>query len=367
MLRLRSITLTQFKNYGFRQFVFPEQITAITGRNGAGKSNLLDAVYYLCFSRSYFSGTDAGVVTYGHAGFRLEGQFERNGESTQVTVILRENGKKELSVNGVPYDRFSLHIGRFPCVMIAPDDVELITGGSELRRRYLDTLLSQTDPDYLQQLIRHNRLLQQRNSYLKQAAQERRRNDGLLDVLDVQLAETAAALYLVRCRHLPQLRQQVLDNYALIAGRPEPIEMTYESPLPTANPLELLRSQREKDYLLQRTTAGIHKDDLLLELQGHPFKTTASQGQRKSLLFGLKLAEAGLLQSANGFAPLLLLDDVFEKLDQQRMHNLLQHVCTGGTTQIFITDTHRPRMEAVFRELGYPLGILEPGDVVADS
>ncbi|MEQ1799031.1 MAG: DNA replication and repair protein RecF [Lacibacter sp.] len=359
MLSLKSISLTQFKNYAHQSFVFDQPIVAITGANGIGKTNLLDAIHYLCFTKSYFTGIDSNNVLHGAAGFRIEGILKESGEDINTTIILRENGKKEVSCNGSAYEKFSQHIGKYPCVVIAPDDVELIIGGSEERRRFLDTLLSQLDPDYLQQLISYNKILQQRNSYLKNSAQTQTKNNALLDVLDEQLVAAGNFIHQKRAGFLPKFNEAVIAFYKIIAGKAEAIHVQYESQLLQQPFEQLLLQTREKDYLLQRTSTGIHKDDLLFEMNEEPFKLTASQGQRKSMLFSLKLAEAETLKQYKGFAPLLLLDDVFEKLDQQRMHNLLYYVCTQHGGQVFLTDTHQQRMTKAFEELGMKVQVVE--------
>lgn len=358
MLQLRSLSITQFKNYDQGRFSFLQPIVAFTGHNGVGKTNLMDAIYYLCFTRSYFGTSDAAAVASGRAGFRIEGVFDHNGTEETVAVILRENGKKEVHRNGVPYDKFSAHIGHFPSVVIAPDDAELITGGSEARRRFADTLFAQTDARYLDALIRYNKVLQQRNGYLRQCALGAPRNEGLLEVLDAQLTEAGNYVHRVRQAQLPQLRTQVLALYALIAGKTENVDLQYQSRL-NDTPLEhLLLQNREKDYLSQRTNAGVHKDEIELLLNHLLFRNTASQGQRKSLLFSMKLAEAAMLRQQKGFAPLLLLDDVFEKLDEQRMRNLLQHVCRQIGGQLFLTDTHTQRIRSAFGELQQDLQVI---------
>lgn len=350
MLFLKSIAVTQFKNYSHQSLLFEKQIVAITGANGIGKTNLLDAIHYLSFTKSYFAGTDSNNVQFNSAGFRIEGTFEKNYETSQTCIILRENGKKEVSCNNELYEKFSQHIGLFPCVLIAPDDVELIIGGSELRRKFLDTLLSQFNPTYLQQLIAYNKILQQRNSYLKNCAQTQTRNNSLLDVLDDQLCTAGNFIYTVRKEFLPSFFQKVIEFYKTIAGEKERIELVYESQLEQQDFNLLLQQNRERDYVLQRTNTGTHKDDLAFTLNGQVFKTSASQGQRKSLLFSLKLAEAETLKEQKGFPPLLLLDDVFEKLDAERMHNLLDYVCKQNG-QVFITDTHAERIIKAFEEL----------------
>ena len=356
---LRSVTITQFKNYTHQRFGFDEMIVAITGANGIGKTNLLDAIHYLCFTKSYFSGSDSNNVQHGMQGFRIEGHLQEAVEETVVSIVLRETGKKEISCNGVPYEKFSQHIGKYPCVVIAPDDVELIIGGSEERRLFLDTLLSQLDAMYLQQLISYNKILQQRNSFLKSCAQTQTRNDALLDVLDEQLLVAGNYIHQKRKDFLPAFNDQVLAFYQSIAGKMEPVNVSYESKL-LEQPFEnWLQQSREKDHLLQRSTTGVHKDDLLFLLNHEGFKQTASQGQRKSLLFSLKLAEAEVLKQQKGFAPILLLDDVFEKLDAVRMHNLLDYVCTKFGGQVFLTDPYPERIITSFEALGKKVQLIE--------
>jgi DNA replication and repair protein RecF len=356
---IKSIVLTQFKNYSFQNFVFDRTIVAITGLNGVGKTNLLDAIHYLSFTKSYFTGTDSNHVQHGATGFRIEGILNDHGKDIITTVVLRETGKKEISCNGLQYEKFSQHIGKYPCVVIAPDDVELIIGGSEERRKFTDTLLSQLDAAYLQQLISYNKLLQQRNSYLKQAAQTQQKNNELLDVLDEQLLRAGNFLFEKRKSFLPQLNELVLSFYSSIAGQPENIDVTYESQLLNQNFSTLLQQAREKDYIMQRSTVGIHKDDLLFALNNEVFKQIASQGQRKSLLFSLKLAEAEILKQQKGFAPFLLLDDTFEKLDEKRIHNLLTYVCNQHGGQVFLTDTHTERVVQAFSKFPVEIQLIE--------
>ena len=219
MLLLKSIVLTQFKNYPHQSFVFDADIVAITGANGIGKTNLLDAIHYLCFTKSYFTGIDSNNVHHGSSGFRIEGVLKEAEEQVNTSIILRENGKKEVTCNGAAYEKFSQHIGKYPCVVIAPDDVELIIGGSEERRKFLDTLLSQLDAEYLQQLIIYNKVLQQRNSYLKSAAQTQTRNAALLEVLDEQLLAAGNFIHHKRAGFFPKFNDAVIAFYKIIAGK----------------------------------------------------------------------------------------------------------------------------------------------------
>lgn len=355
MLRLTKITLTQFKNYDFSTFDFKERVIGICGPNGRGKTNLLDAIYYACFTKSYFSKTDATNVKFETDGFRLETFFEEQ----KIVLVNRVGEKKELLLNDTPYEKFSKHIGRFPAVMIAPDDIELITGGSEGRRRFLDTVISQVDEQYLQQLILYNKVLQQRNSLLKRFAEQGNTNWSLLEVLDEQLNPPCKFIYKARKNFMEQMVPLAIELYNTIAGKQEQVQIEYESQLHNKSFEELLHQNQEKDLILQRSNAGIHKDDLSILLNTQLFKNTASQGQRKSLLFALKLAEFQMLKIYKGFAPLLLLDDVFEKLDQIRMQHLLQWVCKDNDGQVFITDTHKDRLEDALSNLGTGYQVVE--------
>jgi DNA replication and repair protein RecF len=357
MFQLRQIALTQFKNYPARAFTFHKKVVGICGANGTGKTNLLDAIWYLCFTKSYFSGTDTQVAMQGAKGFRVEGNFSLQNDPTKVVAIVRETGKKELSLNEETYTRMSRHIGKLPSVMIAPDDVAIITGASEERRKLFDTLLCQLNPDYL------------RPSLLKQFAEQRRTDEILLGVLDDQLASCGVFVYGQRKKFLQDFLAKATEHYHTIAQSNEAVQLSYESQLHfITNPdvsvndfKTLLQQSRAKDFAMQRTTTGIHRDDLKLQLNGQPFKQVASQGQRKSLLFALKLTEFEMLQQHKGFAPLLLLDDVFEKLDNQRMANLLTEVCMEKQGQVFITDTHRDRLEAQLSAIGCEFEIVEIG------
>jgi DNA replication and repair protein RecF len=357
-LSLSSITVCQFKNYFQEEFTFSAPLVGIHGRNGVGKTNLLDAIHYLCFTRSYFSRSDSQNIQQGHQGFRVEGQFLLHDRAEKAVCVLRENGKKEFSVNGEAYSRFSRHIGRYPCVIIAPDDVQLIIGGSEDRRKFLDTLLSQLDANYLQHLINYTKILQQRNSFLRSYHDNYSRDISVLEVLDSQLIKEGEPLFQQRRSFLLQFLPMVKQLYNDISQRYEPINLYYESELQETSFPELLAATRQKDLLLQRSSGGIHKDDLLFRMGDLPFKSIASQGQRKSLLFALKLAEMEILRREKRFSPLLLLDDVFEKLDEERISNLLQRVCSEADTQIFITDTSASRLNEQLQKIGKPFQLI---------
>ncbi len=355
MQGLSKITITQFKNYDIETFSFTERVIGICGLNGKGKTNLLDAIYYCCFTKSYFAKTDALNAQFGKDGFRLEGLINKD----KIICIYRGTGKKEFYLNDVEYNKFSEHIGKFPAVMIAPDDVVLITGTSEERRRYMDTVLSQVDAGYLQQLIQYNKVLQQRNSLLKRFADQGKTDWSLLEVIDEQLIQPGKYIHAKRKTFTEQLIPLVQNFYRQIANNNETVTLQYDSQLNNTSFTDLLNQVREKDFYLQRSNGGIHKDDLLMQLNGQVFKNIASQGQRKSLLFALKLAEFEIIRSDKGFAPILLLDDVFEKLDDTRMQHLLHWVCCENKGQVFITDTHKERLAEAFVALKISYQIIE--------
>ena len=353
-MNFTKIALTGYKNYQSQSFAFTQRVVGICGPNGVGKTNLLDAINYLCFTKSYFSKTDLLNVNFGGEGFRLEGELHlsESEKKHEVLCIYRAASKKEFFLDQVAYEKFSHHIGKLPCVMVAPDDIEMITGGSEERRKYIDTLISQVDPEYLQQLIAYNKILAQRNSFLKNEAAKNTFDFKLLEVFDEQITGPGKYIFETRSNFCAQLFPLIRDFYKSISGKDESVSLTYYSPLTDNDFGELLIATRKKDQLLQRTNSGIHKDDLYFFLDEKVFKTTASQGQRKSLLFACKLAEFEILKEVKGFTPFLLLDDVFEKLDEERMKNLLDYVCRQNDGQVFITDTHYERLSGALSKFG---------------
>lgn len=355
MLRIDSIQLTHFKNYQVRRFEF-DHVVGICGPNGIGKTNLLDAIYYSCFTRSYFSPSEQMNTLFNEDGFRLEARFELMEKPSEVVSIYRGKSK-EVMMNGIPYEKLSQHIGVLPVVIIAPDDIELITGAGEKRRRFIDTLLSQADAIYLENLIGYNKILQQRNSLLRK--EETGNKHELLDVLDRQLAVTGKVIFEKRKTFMEAFAPMVRNFYKMIAGPGENVEVSYRSELLSGEFAPLLAKSREKDMVMQRSMCGIHRDDIELELNGEAFRHIASQGQRKSMLFAMKLAEYESLRERKGFPPIMLLDDVFEKLDDRRMMNLLHWVCRENKGQVFITDTHRARLEETFATLGINGQVIE--------
>ena len=339
--------------------MFDHPVTAICGPNGRGKTNLLDAIHYLGFTRSYFSHTDNGSVRFGCQGFRIDGHWQWRRDRLTTTCILRETGKKEFSVDGEPVTKFSSHIGRLPMVFIAPDDIALINEGGEGRRKFMDTLISQVDPGYLEALIRYNRILQERNGLLKWMSSQPTASMTLLDVLDHQLSVEGKIIHQIRKQFMEGFIPTMVSFYDEVSGSAESIRPTYVSQLESGEMASLLHQSRAADLQMQRTRIGIHRDDLETRMDGYPFRQTASQGQRKSLLFAMKLAAFEVLKEAKGAPPLLLLDDIFEKLDERRMQNLLHRVCVLNHGQVLLTDTHKERVSAILGGLDVQFQLIE--------
>ncbi|MBM3413745.1 MAG: DNA replication/repair protein RecF [Bacteroidetes bacterium] len=358
MPQLTQLALTQFKNYAARQFFFDKRIVGITGLNGVGKTNLLDAIHFLCLTKSYFTKTDQSAVRHGEIGFRLEGIFDRSSFAEKVSCVLRENGRKEISVNGSAIQKQTDHIGNYPLIFIAPDDTLLITGESKVRRSYLDQLIAQLDPDYLRNLMTYNKLLQQRNALLKEMAEQGATHSTVLAVIDQQTIPAGTYLHKARIKTITDLIPQILLLYNKIAEKPdeatEEISIQFNSQLGILDFEQLLANNQHRDILLHRTTQGPHRDDLSFSMQGQAFKTIASQGQRKSLLFALKLAALHVLEKKNDSPPLLLLDDLFEKLDEVRVQNLIKLVFEQTVSQVFITDTSANRLASNLQKLNLP-------------
>ncbi len=361
MLHLQTISLFQYRNYNQKKLVFNKRITAFCGQNGSGKTNLLEAIYYLSFAKNYFVRTEGLNVQHGLFGLRLEGDYLINNEPVNITHIIRENNKKEFAWNGEEYKKLSEHLGKIPCVMITPDDTELITGASDERRRLIDIILSQLSSIYLQNLIEYTKLLQQRNSLIKQSESNGRVvvDENLLAVLDDQLSIRGDAIFAERKLFLNSFLEKVLQYYIEISGKDDAIKLTYNSPLLNRPMKQLLLDNRQRDFALFRTTSGIHRDDIEVLKGATSFKTEASQGQRKTLLFAMKLAEWFILKETKGISPILLLDDVFEKLDASRMDHLLRTVCKENDGQVFITDTHIDRLKEHFDKLEIEVELME--------
>lgn len=360
-MKLTTLTCTNFKRYESVSLTFNHRVVALAGPNGSGKTNLLDAIYYLCIGKSYFNPVDQQNFRYGTDFFRITGQFE-DKQTYKVVCTNQLDQRKKIAVNGVVAERLSEHLGRFPVVVIAPDDIALINEGSEFRRRFLDFLLSFTSRDYLDTLLLYNKLLQQRNRVLKEMAQRQRWDASLISTYDAQMAPFATQLFLWRQAFISAFTPLFEAQYQMLAGEREQVRLSYESQLSRKDMKTWLAERQSKDRTLQRTTAGIHKDDLELSLQGHALKRYGSQGQKKSALIAMKLAAYTYLQQHTGKKPILLLDDLFDKLDDQRSLHLLGHVSDDSFGQVFITDTSAGRLQELFQKIPVQIDIFDIKD-----
>jgi DNA replication and repair protein RecF len=347
--RLNKIILTQFRNYSSASYQFQAAATCITGANGSGKTNLLDAVYYLCYTKSYFNASQQNNAQAGTDGFRVEGTFLKNDRNEVISCKWKQ-GKKEIMANGVEYEKVTDHIGTFSSVMIAPDDIALINDGSELRRRWVDSILSQVDSAYLDKLLRYQRILLQRNAWLKMQATAANPDYTELDYYNACMAEDGQYIFERRADFLAGFLPVLNDFYHRLSGGKEVLQVTYQSDLYQKTLAQWLQDGLQHDMRYQRTLRGIHKDDWTFMLSDMPVKQYASQGQKKSFLFALKLAQYAFLSKEMGHLPILLLDDVFEKLDQQRIEALLTIIRGPGFGQVLLTDTHEERIRQAFGE-----------------
>ena len=342
-----KITLLQFRNYSSAAFEFKAPVTCVTGANGSGKTNLLDAVYYLCYTKSYFSAYQQNNAQNGTDGFRVTGIFNRKDRQESISCKWKD-GKKEVYNNDVEYEKVTDHIGMYSAVMIAPDDTELINGSSELRRKWIDGILSQVDKTYLEKLMHYQRILLQRNAWLKIQYIKPSDNKTELEYYDAELGADGAYLYEHRKAFLAEFLPLLNDFYHRLSGGKETIVVTYTSDLAQKPLAAWLAQNLQHDLRYQRTLRGIHKDDWDFRLNDLQLKQFGSQGQKKSFLFALKLAQYAYLAKSQGHLPILLLDDIFEKLDQNRMEALLRIIRSDGFGQVILTDTHPERIKQAF-------------------
>ena len=347
---LKQLILTNFKNYAFQKLDFSAKLNCFTGMNGMGKTNLLDAIYYTCMGKSNFGASDQNISMHDTDFFRLEAHYIVKEKKEKIVAKVIPRKKKEFERNDVPYQKLSEHIGMLPVVIIAPDDTFIIVEGSEARRRFLDNTLSQLDTSYLKQLITYNKILKQRNATLKQFAETKSFNPHLMAIYDQQLVEPGQIIFEKRQIFMEKFKPVLTEMYKFISGKREDIDCRYKSQLEGESFALLLQNSFEKDRILQRTTVGIHKDDLDFTINNYPVKRFASQGQLKSYLLALKLAQYELLKAEKQIPPILLLDDIFDKLDSKRVAYLLQLLLGGEFGQIFITDTHQNRVSDIIQK-----------------
>lgn len=355
---LKKISVVNYKNIPSQTYAFSPTINCFVGNNGVGKTNLLDAIYHLGMGKSYFTASAVQNVQHGEDFYLIEGDFQRDDRQEQIVCSLKKGQKKMMKHNGKPYERLADHIGKYPMVLISPADRDLIVEGSETRRKFLDSAIAQADREYLELLLRYNRTLLQRNTLLKQMAEHNQFSTETLSIYDQQLAPLGQLLYQKRQTFMEDFLPIFQYQYAYIAGGKEQVTLGYQSQLHQSSLASLLAESRDRDRAAQYTTVGVHKDDLEFEIQGFPIKKYGSQGQQKSLLIALKLSQFEMLKKQLGVVPIVLLDDIFDKLDDTRVAQLVQLVTQNHFGQLFITDTHWQRTEDVVKQTGLPYQII---------
>ncbi len=347
---LKNLALFNYRSFSEATFTFDHKINCFVGRNGIGKTNVLDAIYHLAYGKSYFNPLAVQNIKHGEEFFVIDGEFEKMNRAEQIVTSLKKGQKKILKRNGKAYDKFSDHIGFIPLVIISPADTDLITEGSDIRRRFLDSVISQLDSDYLQMLIRYQKVISQRNALLKYFASNRIFEPETLSLYDEQLDSLGEPIYEARKNFLTNFLPIFNRYHHLITESAENVALVYQSHLTESKTSQLLRDSLAKDRALQYTSAGVHKDDLSFEIDGHPIKKFGSQGQQKSFLIALKLAQFDFVRKQSGEKPILLFDDIFDKLDEVRVGKIVTMVNNDEFGQLFISDTHAQRTEAIVKQ-----------------
>lgn len=344
MPALKKIVVQNFRNIAFQELSFSPNINCISGNNGEGKTNLMDAVWYLSMTKSAFASSDRFNFRHGTDTFAVSGTYSMNmGPDVRFSVQVDGKGEKKVRRDDKAYSKISEHIGVLPIVMVSPSDTSLVSESGDDRRRFVNSVLSQMDREYLAAMQQYNRLLFQRNKMLKDGTFD----ESLLDVFDERMNEYAGVIHGKRDAFVKDLLPLVAEHYATLSGGRETVSIDYRSDLRKGSLVDLLKASREKDRIFKYTTAGIQRDDFLFEMNAFPIRRCGSQGQQKSFLVSLKFAQYELMKRRYGFPPMLLLDDVFDKLDMSRISNLLGMVAGSDFGQIFITDSNKVRMSGI--------------------
>ncbi len=349
-MHLKQLSLVNFKNISGADMELGKKFNCFVGNNGSGKTTVLDAVHYLSMCKSFLNSIDSQNIKREQPFMVVSGTFDKDAEDQNIHCALKREGKKQFKRNKKDYARLIDHVGLFPSVIIAPTDSDIINGGSELRRKFLDGVISQLDREYLENLVQYNKALKQRNALLKYFRENRTFQQESLDVWDAQLSQHGQLIYERRKTFLQDFIEAFSSFYKTISGSLEEIGLEYESQLAEGDMLSLVKENVAKDRAATYTTIGIHKDDLGLAINGVALKKFGSQGQQKSALVALKLAQFKVMHHKSGITPLLLLDDIFDKLDDDRVGQLLKLVSGKAFGQIFITDTHPARVAQLLKD-----------------
>lgn len=351
---LKTLQLHQFKNHRESKFTFTNPVNCFVGNNGAGKTNILDAIHYLSLTKSYFNYIDTGNIKFNEEYFILKGDFVKNTNNEAIECSVQIKKGKIIKRNKKRYKKFSEHIGQFPLIIISPTDTNLIIEGGEARRKYLNSSIAQYDQSYLYDLISYNKILKQRNSLLKKFQDENSFDPVVLETYNLQMIKYAEIIYNHRKNFLKKLVPVFNKYYSEICEQKENVDIEYKSHLNTENLGILLQESIQKDRLSQHTTFGVHKDDMIFKMNNYPIKKIGSQGQQKSFLISLKLAQFEFMHNEINFKPILLLDDIFDKLDNKRVQQLINLVKRNKFGQVFITDTNFERSQSILCDSEVP-------------
>lgn len=348
MATLQKIVIQDFRNIRLQELSFSPNINCISGGNGEGKTNLLDAIWYLSMTKSAFSASDRFNFRYGTSAFALSGTYAMpGGTSARFSIRVADGGQKTVRRDDKPYERISAHIGVLPIVMVSPADIAMVSESGDERRKFVNAVLSQMEQSYLSDAQQYNRTLLQRNKLLKAGVTD----EDLLSAFDERLAALAQPIFERRSTFCERLVPMVQQYYAEISGGREQVGIEYRSDLQKGDLRELLRSRRERDQVFRFTTAGVQRDDFLFTMDGHPIRRCGSQGQQKSFLVALKFAQYEVMKEGYGYPPIMLLDDLFDKLDMNRVGNLLRVVADKEFGQIFLSDSNKVRTESIVDKL----------------
>ena len=356
---LKELSLTNYKNFESLKFSFDTKIICFVGLNGVGKTNILDSIYHLSYTKSYFNPIPSQNIKHGETFFFISGKYMIDDKEENILVSLKKGDKKIIKRNNKLYKKFSDHIGKIPLVLISPDDRNLIIEGSETRRKFIDGIISQTDKEYLNNLIDYNKTLKQRNALLKMFYDNSESIRKTIDIYDRQLSSDAQKIYDKRREFLNEFIPIFKSRYKELSNDKENVEIKHSSDIsPDQNLYKLLKNSLEKDLRFQYTTKGIHKDDLNLNLDNFPIKKYGSQGQQKTFLIAMKLAQFDYLSKLDS-KPILLLDDIFDKLDDTRVKQIINLVNQEKFNQIFISDTNKTRSENIIKKVNKSYKIFE--------
>ena len=348
-MHLKRLSLINYKNFSEIELDFDAKINCFVGKNGIGKTNILDAIHHLALGKSYFNPWSIQNIRHGEDFFVIDRTFEKQNRTENIVCSLKKGQKKVLKRNGKIYDKFSEHIGFIPMVIISPSDTDLITEGSETRRKFIDGVISQLDSDYLQKIIQYQKTVSQRNALLKYFALNHVFETETLSIYNSQLDELGNDIFEKRKKFLEEFCPIFNNYHRIITNAAENVQLVYQSDLFSDNLISLLEQNINKDRALQYTSVGVHKDDLSFEIENYPIKKFGSQGQQKSFLIALKLAQFEFVKKQSGEKPILLFDDIFDKLDETRVAKIVEMVNNNEFGQLFISDTHPERTEKIVK------------------